>query len=321
MGGIKLIGFIIAICIALAVLVLALTIAPFVLLIIYLATLRRNPWWAIGGMVVSIILAWDFGNAGWLWRTIYEDWQIGTQANMFLLYLVMLGITTGFLAEKFLRDTWPYDQQGKWLERPIFRGIAMVLGLGLIFLLPGFMVHSKLQRTQNIGTYGAGQHKTQPYVQPRPQPSYQGQHRNNGRAAPQQQTQQRFASITGDRVNVRSAPQISSRNKLGILNRGDRVTILASQVPASNSNAMLTIGSTTITLNGGSLRTLEKGKAVTLLQKLPNGRAKVKTTLPNNQTIIGTVLFRQLKSSQGSTWYRVQKGNMIGWVHGDFVRG
>ena len=325
LDSIKLIGIIIGICAALAVLVLALTIAPFVLLIIYVATMRKNPLWAVGGMVVSLILALDFGNEGWLWRNIYSDWKIGAQSNMFMVYLVMMGIITGFLAEKSLRDFWPYNKEGKWLERPIIRGLSMVLVLALIFLLPGFMKYNKLEKLNNMTYSDGSQRNEQPKTRSHPKPSPRVNPPRHERVAPRQQQtrqqpQQQTASITGDLVNVRSAPQVSSHNKVGILNRGDRVTILETRVPSNHSNLMLTIGSTEITLSDGSLHTLDKGKAVTLMQKMANGLAKVKTTLPNNRNVLGTVPFRQLKSSSGSTWFRVQKGSLIGWVHGDFVR-
>ncbi|MBN1572690.1 MAG: protein kinase [Deltaproteobacteria bacterium] len=136
--------------------------------------------------------------------------------------------------------------------------------------------------------------------------------------APAPEPSPRYGYITGDRVNIRSGPGVSN-SVVTKLNRGDGVNILEKKLSGSENEGKLWYN-TTVRLDGGGGKTLNKGHAVTVLRETSSEYYVRFRITERNETYYGYVNKGNVKLFTYDYWYKIEtSGGTTGWVIDDYV--
>lgn len=131
----------------------------------------------------------------------------------------------------------------------------------------------------------------------------------------------RTGRIKGNNVNIRDNPSTDGSTVISRLNNGERVLILDTSIQ-SDGNSLVTLKKTSIEMTDGTVKTLQKGKALFMEDKALNleGRYYVGVNL-SGKIEHGYVARRDVSSTRGKAWYKIRFGaNQEGWVYQDFIR-
>ncbi len=136
--------------------------------------------------------------------------------------------------------------------------------------------------------------------------------------APAPEPSPRYGYITGDRVNIRLGPGVNS-NVVAKLNKGDGITILDKKLSGSENEGKLWY-KTTVRLDGGGGKTLNKGHAVTVLRESGSEYYVRFRITEKNMTYYGYVNKGSVKLFTDDYWYKIETpGGTTGWVIDDYV--
>jgi WD40 repeat protein len=131
-------------------------------------------------------------------------------------------------------------------------------------------------------------------------------------------SQVRRGLISGANVNVRREPRITD-NVVGKLNNGARVEILDEMIPEESGNTYVCLRPTLLKLDGGGEQPLGKGLAVLRLEDPEDSRLRRIEVDIDGVLRHGSVPAADIQPMKGESWFKVQSGNLNGWVYGSFI--
>jgi hypothetical protein len=124
----------IIIAVALFVIMVAVFLAPLILLIWYLIKKREMQWVAILGMVFSAYLIFDIISGGFITSSMMKMQRTGEEKYLALGYFVVLVTTLGFFIDKYTSMKIPISNNGNFFEqknikerRPFIAGFSLLL--------------------------------------------------------------------------------------------------------------------------------------------------------------------------------------------------
>ena len=124
----------IIITIAIVVIMIAIFLAPLVLLIWYLIGKREMQWVAIVGMIFSGYLIYDITSGGFITSSMMKMQRTGEEKYIALGYFLILVITLGFFIDKYTSLKIPVTNNGNFFEqknikerRPFIAGFSTLL--------------------------------------------------------------------------------------------------------------------------------------------------------------------------------------------------
>jgi hypothetical protein len=119
---------------ALFIIMVAVFLAPIILLAWYLIKKREMQWVAIVGMVFSAYLIYDITSGGFITNSIMKMQQTGEEKYISLGYFIVLVTTLGFYIEKYTSKKIPVSTNGNFFEqknikerRPFIAGFSILL--------------------------------------------------------------------------------------------------------------------------------------------------------------------------------------------------
>lgn len=135
-------------------------------------------------------------------------------------------------------------------------------------------------------------------------------------------TQNWEGRIIGQNVIIRSSHSTES-SKRGVLSLNQIVSILDVYYPSNNRNeAILKVSTNFYDEYSGSYSfTLNRGKAVKIIEALENYKFRIVFTMTNGRRGLATINGNNLEFINGDKWYKIQTyGGAVGWVFGKYVQ-
>lgn len=143
---------------ALFIIMVAVFLAPIILLAWYLIKKREMQWVAIVGMVFSAYLIYDITSGGFITNSIMKMKQSGEEKYIALGYFVILVTTLGFFIDKYTSKKIPISESGNFFEqknikerRPFIAGFSVLLLT--IFSIFQFVIFSSNNYNINNSNY------------------------------------------------------------------------------------------------------------------------------------------------------------------------
>jgi hypothetical protein len=119
---------------AIFVIVVAVFLAPLILLIWYLIKKRETQWIAIVGILASAYLTYDILSGGFITNSLMHMQRTGEEKYIALGYFAILAITLGFFLDKYTSEKIPVSNNGNFFEqknikerRPLIAGFSLLL--------------------------------------------------------------------------------------------------------------------------------------------------------------------------------------------------
>jgi hypothetical protein len=135
-------------------------------------------------------------------------------------------------------------------------------------------------------------------------------------------TQNWEGRIIGQNVIIRSSHSTES-SKRGVLSLNQIVSILDVYYPSNNRNeAILKVSTNFYDEYSGSYSfTLNRGKAVKIIEALGNNKYRIAFTMTNGRRGFATIYGSNLEFINGDKWYKIQTySGTVGWVFGKYVQ-
>ncbi|MGR3810336.1 hypothetical protein [Jiulongibacter sp. NS-SX5] len=111
----------IIVSIAVFVLLVAVFLAPLILLVWYIVRKRETHWVAILGMLFSAYLIYDLNIGGVITNSMMKMQRTGEEKYIALIYFVIFATTLGLFVDKYSSIKIPFVENGNFFERKILR--------------------------------------------------------------------------------------------------------------------------------------------------------------------------------------------------------
>lgn len=196
-------------------------------------------------------------------------------------------------------------------------GVGFILFLIVVGVVLGFFVRSHYRGEKEGSTASKldgipAVETPAPAVKPTPEPTPAPD------PAPSYESSPEYGYITGDRVNMRSGPGVNN-GVVTKLNKGDSITVIDKTLSGSENEGKLWY-KTTVSLDGGGTKTLNKGHAVTILSESGSKYYVRFEITEKNRTYYGYVDKGSVKLFTHDYWYKIKTSNgLTGWVIDDYV--